>query len=160
MPERFPGAVPPTLVCAPRSPAKLAAVIDSLELTVNPLFLPQVFPGMGKRTKCNKAVEAFCDLMGVHLPKGLLALQQIAWLNSPAARLEKWFPLISKTADEAADKGQPVLVGWVNPVPNESSHIAMMRRAGRIGQAGKSNFSDGTIAQGFGNRAVSFWGHL
>ncbi len=146
--------------CLPRSPVNLAAAIDSLSVKTTKKYQPEDFPGVGIRTKCNYFVEDLCELLEAHIPKGLLARQQIQWLKSPAGRNEGWFEMLRRAADKYADEGRPVLVGWVNPDIKRSSHIAMMRAAGRIAQAGASNFPDGTIGAGFGTRIISFFGHL
>ncbi len=155
-----PKVIIPPLACLPRSPVNLAAVLDGLMVKATKKYQPEDFPGVGIRTKCNYFVEDACEQLGAHIPKGLLARQQIAWLKSPAGRNEGWFEMLRRAADKYADEGRPVLVGWLNPDVKRSSHIAMMRSAGRIAQAGASNFADGTIGAGFGTRVVSFWGHL
>jgi hypothetical protein len=145
--------------CLPRSPANLAAVIDSLQVEKSLKYQPEVF-GDAKRTKCNWYLEDLCALLSVHIPKGLLARQQIQWLNSPASRDAGWYEVLRPEADKLADQGMPVVVGWVNPEVKKSSHVALMRAAGRITQAGASNFADGSIMKGFGPRAVNYWAHL
>lgn len=152
-----PSMPPPVPVSLPRAKGNLAAAVASLQIPTNPRYAPEAFPGVGVRTKCNKVAEDFCDAMGVHLPKGLLAREQIAWLISPSSRLYGWMEAARAKADEYAEKGHPVLVTWLNPVKEQSSHIAVLRSAGRIAQAGRSNFVDGSIASGFGDREVRFW---
>jgi len=151
---------PKVIICAPRSPEFLQQVLDSLKVETTERYQPQVFPGVGKRTKCNFYVEDACGLLSVHMPKGLLARQQIAWLKSPAASQEGWFSVMLDRANELADRGCPVIVAWVNPIEEQSSHVAMMRKKMRIAQAGRTNFSDGAIIDGFGQRVVSYHAHL
>lgn len=149
--------LPPVIItCMPRSTGNLRQIIDSLELPTAELFQPSLYNNK-RRTKCNKAAEAFADAMSVHMPKGLLARQQIEWLASPSSRLMGWFEVNSTTADDYAELGHPVFACWMNPIPEQSSHIAMMRSKGRIAQAGARNFNDGSIAQGFGDRQVRFF---
>lgn len=151
---------PKVIACTPRSPESLAAAITSLQAETNPRYRRRVIPGAGMRTFCNVFVEDLCELMSVHLPKGLLARQQIAWLASAAGRAVGWFEASPGAAGAHALRGRPVLVGWTNPVVEQSSHIAILRAPGRIAQAGSTNFSDGTIAKGFGTRQVCYYGHL
>ena len=153
--------VPPAVACMPRSPHHLQLVIDSLQLETNLRLQRRPLVPNGKVfTFCNQAVELFCDAMGVHIPKGLLARQQIAWLRSVAGREIGWAEVVPEVADVHADQGCPVLVGWTNPDETDSSHIAMMREAKRIAQAGKRNFSDGSISMGFGTLPVKYFAHL
>ncbi len=159
----MPPAKPPkviALACAPRTPEHLKAVIDSLRLETEPRYQKRVIAGAGVRTFCNWAVEDFCAAMGVSMPRGLLARQQIQWLKSPAGVAEGWLANTRKMADLFADQGLPVLVGWLNPSPGLSSHIAVLRSAGKIAQAGATNFSEGSIARGFGSRVVEFFIHV
>ncbi len=148
--------------CEPRSAAHLDSVIDGLELTTDPTLQRRALePGGPIRTFCNRAVERFCEAMGVHIPKGLLARQQIHWLEGPDGQFAGWFSCSSADADKFASQGCPVIVGWVNPVETESSHIAMHRSApGRIAQAGHTNFVNGTVANGFGFRTVRYFAIL
>ncbi len=148
-----------TLACTPRSPENLKRVIDELRLETEPKYQPEVFPGVGRRTKCNYAAEDFLEAMGLHIPKRMLARRQIQWLKSSAGLGEGWLVNTRKMADLFADQGLPVLVCWINPNPDISSHIAFMRSAGRIAQAGVTNFSDGPIKRGFGTRALEFYVH-
>jgi len=147
------------LVCAPRSSEHLKAILDSLQVETNERYQRRVIPGAGMRTFCNHFTEDFCDLMSAPLPRGLLARDQIAWLAGPPGRVAGWLKLGTKAANEAVNKGQPVLVCWTNPDPKASSHIAPLRSPGRIAQAGATNFNDGTIAKGFGSRVVKCYGH-
>ncbi len=143
-----------------RSPELLKAAIASLKVETNPRYVKRVVASAGMRTFCNWFVEDLCALLGVSIPRGLLAKQQIQWLRTAAARNEGWFENLEPEANEFAAKGHPVIVGWINPDPTYSSHIAMMCSPGRIAQAGASNFSDGDISRGFGARLVNFWAHL
>jgi len=72
----------------------------------------------------------------------------------------------SVSADEAAayaKEGKVVLAGWQNPKGLESSgHMAVVRPESEpgsivIAQAGKTNFSNGPISNGFGDRSVEYF---
>ncbi len=147
------------MLCKPRSPENLVIDLESLKVETAERYQPSLYNGV-RRTKCNKFVEDACELLGVHLPKGLLAREQIAWLFSDAGSKEGWSELKADEAKLAADRGQPVVVCWTNPIPEQSSHIGMLRPKMRLAQAGRSNFSDGSVAQGFGSRVVRYAVHL
>ncbi len=148
---------PPFIV---RSPANLKRAIDSLKLETNPKYKKRDITGDGRdETFCNQAVEALCALLEVPFPKGFLAREQIAWLTSAESRSNGWYEVTAEKADELAELGRPVIIGWTNPDPKKSSHVALMRAAKRIAQAGAANFSDGPISWGFGARIVRMFAH-
>ena len=68
----------------------------------------------------------------------------------------------SHIAQRMADEGQLVLVGWVNPAG--PGHLAVVvpsldEDGVFIAQAGRVNFTRGTVAQGFGGRVVTYFAH-
>lgn len=139
-----------------RSPQAYAAALEALQVETDPRFQKRVLGGKS-RTFCNQAVEAACEALGAHLPKGLLAREQIAWLVSPDGRAAGWIECLRADADACASRGIPVIAGWTNPEPELSSHIAMLRSAGRIWQAGARNYNDTPLVNGFGARLVRFF---
>lgn len=156
----MPANPPPVITCLPRSLASTDTILESLHIETNERYKREFFQGAGWRTKCNKLAEDYADAMGVHLPKGLLAREQIPWLGGPDGRRQGWSQLKEDEANQWADKGCPVFVTWLNPIPAESSHIAVLRASKVIAQAGGKNFSHGSIHEGFGMRVVQFYGHL
>ncbi len=152
--------MPGPLACLPRAPQNSEAVIRSLRIETNERYKPEIFPGMGLRTKCNKVIEDYCEGMGVHIPKGLLARQQIQWLEGADGKFAGWFICSAPDADKYAAQGCPVLVGWVNPIESQSSHIAVLWKPKTIAQAGSSRFTSGTVGNGFGFRTVRYIAHL
>jgi hypothetical protein len=140
----------------PRSRSELLEVIASLDVEHNPAFQRRDITGDGiDETFCNQALEAWLTKLGLWLPPGLLARQQLAWLGSPEARALGWYECTLEKAAELAELGQPVVAGWVNPDPKRPSHVGLV--APRIGgtgtylaQAGAANFSNRPIEKGFG----------
>jgi len=150
--------------CLPRSAANYAAAIDSFAVDSNPRFKRRDVTGDGRpETFCNQFVEAVCLLLEAPLPKGLLAREQLAWLQSKEGLEAAWIPVVEEQAREMALMGFPTVVGWFAPIGH--SHIAMVRPAKayvgtRIAQAGALCFSDGPLVRGFGRgKDLVFFSH-
>ena len=122
-------------------------------------------------TFCNLLVQDVCEAMGVTVPRNTRANALVQWLASPAAAAFDWEVLSLATEAEAdaahvaqrmADEGQLVLAGWVNP--SGPGHIAVVipsldEPGVWIAQAGRTNFTRGTLQTGFGGRAVTYFAH-
>jgi|GEM_PF-3252414 len=69
-----------------------------------------------------------------------------------------WQKIDSDKAAKLASAGYFVVVGWENPNPGEAGHMAIIRPEStdgdhiRIAQAGASNFSDGSLQDGFSTK--------
>ena len=134
------------------------AVLDGLQVETNPSFLRRDVTGdKVPETFCNRAVEAACKALGAPLAPGILAREQLAWLDSSAARTAGWVECHAHIANAHADCGHPTVVGWTNPDPKVSSHVAMLRSPGRIWQAGRNNYNDTPLVNGFGARPVRYF---
>jgi hypothetical protein len=73
-----------------------------------------------------------------------------------------WRSITASEAAQSASKGLPALAAWKNP--SGIGHIAVVRppdagspNTPRIAQAGATNFSNGSVSDGFGNRNVSYF---
>jgi hypothetical protein len=147
--------IPP--YCAPRSPGTLLAVVKAVDVE----HAPDLQPGHGV-TWCNLAVQRFCILLEAPLPPGLLANQQIDWLDSAPARLAGWKPCSMEDAIRYANLGQPAIVTYFNPKGH--GHIALCVPTSNtlvphIAQAGATCFSDKLLGFGFGSLPVKFFTH-
>lgn len=152
------------LACLPRSASALIGAIEGLNVATNPRFARRPIGGK-MRTFCNQFVEAVCLDLEAALPAGYLARQQIDWLNSDAGKAAGWRKCeTSADACTRADAGFPTLACWRNRDDEASSHIAVLVPAvgsdPRIAQAGRTNFSNGTLRAGFGDHApILFFTH-
>jgi hypothetical protein len=164
-----------TLACMPRSPEQLQAMVARLDPEHN--YLPVDLdnadgdnnPATGQETRCNHFAADACLEMGVELPgqdkkKRVLARDQVLWLRDQrASKVAGWRPATEAEAIAAANKGQPVVIGWLNPNSRASSHIAIAVPStdGLLwcAQAGRQCFNRGRVSQGFGFRVLEFYAH-
>ena len=82
----------------------------------------------------------------------------VRWLRGEGVK-HGWRKCAPAEAQARANLGYPAVAAWLNPNESHSGHVAMFRPSnGRdglfIAQAGAHNFTDGTLTQGFGSRAV------
>jgi len=122
-------------------------------------------------TFCNLLVQDVAEAMSVMLPRGVRANALIAWLETEADKPESpWEVVTSHVAQAMADEGQLVIACWSNPQPPAPGHVAIVvpsledagsERMGDvfIAQAGRINFTRGTVQQGFGIRGVTYLAH-
>jgi hypothetical protein len=125
----------------------------------------------GDETTCNLLVQDVAEAMSVMLPRGVRANTLIAWLEAEADKPESpWEVVTSHVAQAMADEGQLVIACWSNPQPPAPGHVAIVvpsledagsERMGDvfIAQAGRINFTRGTVQQGFGIRGVTYLAH-
>lgn len=146
------------LACMPRSRGLLLSTVDRLDPEHN--YLPVDLDDDGRlETRCNFFAADVCRELGVELPR-VRAREQIAWLKSYPGLKAGWTKLSDpKSAMELAERGHPVLAGWVNPDPSKSSHIALVVPAldtpgMHVAQAGKHCFNNGPLERGFGRGVV------
>lgn len=170
-------------VSMPRSPEWLNTIIDSHHVEEEPRYQPRA--GL---TFCNIFLWDVTTALGVEVPHWVDKDGNPADPFSKGARetlagelLQTWFPTVGRkrgwlpvgadpakarpSAQALADKGFPVVAGWINP--RGHSHVAVVRpnRFGsqasvpRIAQAGGRCFNDGPLKDGFGSRPVEFWFH-
>ena len=148
-----------SLTCLPRTPEHLKAALDSFDVEHAPQYQRRPLIKDGPiYTFCNQFVQDACELLGVPLPRGLLARQQIAWWDSQLGQKAGWFEVLTAVeADRLSSLGRPVVATWLNPDKNKSSHVAMLRSPGRITQAGAHNYNDAPLVKGFGSYLPRFW---
>lgn len=154
-----------------RSAARLNAIIAEHHFRGHARYTPRDVDGRpGDETWCNLFAQDVCEAMGVMVPRQMRANQLVQWLAQDAAPFD-WECLSLATesdrdaahvAQAMADEGQLALVGWVNPAG--PGHIAVvvpsLGEPGLwIAQAGRINFTRAPLAQGFGGRVVTFFGH-
>lgn len=129
---------------------------------------PRYTPGAGQ-TWCNLALADLTRANACEVPRMiggvyLYAHEQLAWLRGELVRNGQrpelqgpehgWWEVSELKAREAANRGWPTVVGWVNPDPARSSHVALVMPAAQgtyIAQAGRTCFGYGSLGQGFGN---------
>lgn len=153
------------MTLSPRNPKDYSAALDALKVETNPKFQKRDVTGDGvPETFCNQYVEAACTALGCFLPPGLLARQQLAWLQDPARSSPMgWLTCVNEgQAVRLARMGYPTVVGWVNPDETKSSHVAMVRPGlsidgTRIAQAGARNYANAPLASGFGKLEPLLW---
>ena len=96
--------------CLPRSAANLSDVVGRLSPETNPLWKRRDVTGDGKaETFCNQFLHAALELLECPLPAGLLAREQIAWLDSDVGKAHGWREMARGLAVAAANAGQPVV---------------------------------------------------
>lgn len=143
-----------------RTPEAYRSTVDSLKVESNPRFKKRDVTGDGKpETFCNVFVEACCLALDAPLPRGLLAREQIGWLQTEGVAGNQWLSVTEEQARDMAAMGFPTVVGWIADVGH--SHIAMVLPSAphppfpaetRIAQAGSTNFAEGSLSRGFGFR--------
>lgn len=118
---------------------------------------------LGQPDWCNRFVALVTRALGVPIiygDYGTRANDQISWLDASS---DGWYPVSNAgEAQRLALQGEVVLATYYNLAPGKSGHMALvLPLAGTpmIAQAGKTNFSQGTIAQGFGSIRPIFYAH-
>jgi len=113
-------------------------------------YTPKLWYGSGNNntTFCNFFVKDVTDKMGVGVPSST-ANQMIRTLKKGHAG---WETVTRAQAVEAAGKGQPTIVGWINPKERSSGHVVMLRPNGKIANVGSTNNPNATIGRGFGTK--------
>jgi len=159
-----------TLACLPRSPEALKTLVEKLDPARNPLWKKRDLTGDGvDETFCNQFLEAALELLEVPVPRGMLARAQIEWLASDVGQAHGWQEVKRGPAFTAANKGQPVVVAFVNPEKRadgswKPSHVALavptpVGSELLIAQAGLANFNSLPLSRGFGRKEVRFFTH-
>lgn len=147
--------------------------IESFNVTTNDKYLP----GDGK-TWCNIFASDVASSMGAELPRAIRqngkvvdymqANEMVAWLNGsynafdvPTGPDVGWQSVDAATAAQMANDGHVVVAGWINPTGGHG-HMAVVRPGSdtsgnlsgiRIAQAGRHNYENATLTQGFGKKA-------
>jgi hypothetical protein len=142
-----------------RTPARLLAIIAEHHHRGFYRYTPRDVTGDGKsETWCNVFAQDVAEAMGAPLPRHMRANELLPWLaGSP-----EWKAANAVDAMQAADRGELALGCWQNP--KGPGHVAVLvpslgDQGVWLAQAGASNFTRGTLAQGFGVLPVSFFTH-
>lgn len=101
------------------------------------------------------------------------ANNMVRWLRGditsggPTAAQRGWTKVSKEDAVKYANEGFPTVVGWNNP--GGIGHMGLLRAGNdpatptgqlKIAQAGATNFSNGNLQNGFGNRSVEFFVYI
>jgi hypothetical protein len=84
------------------------------------------------------------------------------WLHDQGGA-KGWRQVTAREAQSHANSGAPAVVSWKNP--SGIGHIGMIRpgeltaRGPALAQAGRHNFNDRHVADGFGRRQPEYWVH-
>jgi uncharacterized protein YukE len=95
--------------------------------------------------------------------KELSANGAIKWLQKYGEQ-KGWQTMGAADAQGMANQGKPVIAAWLNP--EGIGHMGVVRpgeylpqEGPRLAQAGGTNFNDGFVKDGFGNRQVIYYVH-
>lgn len=118
-------------------------------------------------THCSAFAAAIGERLGIYMlrppdhPQTLLASAQTHWFATPAGAAAGWKPVAdARTAQTLANQGNLVVVAYESPNPHKPGHIAIVRPSEKsmeallqegpeITQAGTTNHTDWTVAEGF-----------
>lgn len=145
-----------------RDPVRLMAIIAEHLFRGFARYAPRDVTGDGlNETWCNVLAQDVCEAMGVTLPRNMRANDLVRWLELESKQWD-WEAVPAHVAQRMADEGQLALAVWHNP--SGSGHVTVMIPS--LGepdyfcaQAGRTNFTRGTISQAFGSRVVSYFAH-
>lgn len=160
----------PPLTNAPeqRDPAIYSQLINQFAVAFNPRYLP----GNGN-TYCNIFVWDVSRAMGAEIPHWVDSSGNIAgpfmphaseininggvnWMNEHGMVQFGWKSCTPQQAQDAANQGRIAVVMWKNPTGGHG-HTAVVKPGSvnsggpEIAQAGRHNFNDGHVVNGFGN---------
>ena len=140
----------------PRTLAEVELEAKHLDPEAHRLALAKINKRGPKLTMCNKYVADLTANLGAPIPARLGGVwqdvrAQAVWLRDGR---NGWAACDAKTAQQAANRGQPAVVVW-DPRERDHGHIALLMpsrgRAGQwITQAGARQYRDAPIAAGFG----------
>ncbi len=126
----------------------------------------QRFSAKGKTTFCNQAVHAIASKLGYKGFGGLVANQMISKMGTPGSGFRK---VSAQDAINAAKQGKLVVAGKTNNTPRAGrpdgkapGHVAVVTGefspgVPGIAQAGRKTFGWGSVNQGFGKTAPSYF---
>lgn len=146
-----------------RTPELLADIAAEHQFRGAARYRPRDITGDGVReTFCNVHSVDVAEAMGVLLPRGLRANQLMLWLSMEGIA-SGWELLTEHAARAMADEGQLVLAAWFSRNGGPGHIAPLVPSLGEpgvwISNVGGSNFLRGSVAQAFGDRPVTFFGH-
>lgn len=152
-------AVPPRVHLS-RSPEALRDVVAQLNPEKSRRYQRRDVDGNGTaETFCNFFLRDALAGLGIQLPK-MRANEMFDYFS----RSTDWRAVQSYDAAVAASAGFPTVAAWKNP-SGGPGHVGLVmptirgQNGIRLAQAGRTNFSNGTVGQGFGGYPVSYWTH-
>lgn len=161
----LPAEPPLRVLVAERTPELLRQVVAQFRLEVAERYRRRDITGDDvPETFCNRALADISEAYGAPVP-WKLANDQVRWLASQAAVAKGWEPASELDARRAAAAGQLAVAGYLNGAGH--GHVAVLvpphaedgPDCTRIAQAGRRNFSYGTLADGFGRYPSRFFIH-
>jgi hypothetical protein len=127
----------------------------------NPQLQQGAPPASPDGTWCNKAAVWMVERLGVDLPWGSWGTRAndiIAYVDQGN---DGWYPISEANAQVAAMQGKIVLATFYNF--SGSGHLALVLPIPgpevQIAQAGRDNFNQGNLSDGFGRLKVAFYAH-
>ena len=142
-------------LCDARSVAKYNKILkETFESGNKPpgRYIPKPWYGSNGRnaTFCNFFVKDVTDKMGVGIQYTTANEIIRGLMKQPAG----WRMVSAAEAKQAASRGEPTIVGWINPPDpstgkNRSGHVAMLRPNGNLANVGSSNYLNVSIGGGF-----------
>ena len=157
-----------------RSRAQYDQVLNQFAVGANPRYTPR-----NGNTYCNIFVWDATRAMGAEIPHWVDQQGRAArvgapgawemdandtnrWLNRQGGN-NGWRKVDAAEAQRMANDGKPAVVSWLNP--NGIGHIGMIRpgtitaRGAALAQAGRNNFNNRHVADGFGRLRPEYWVH-
>ncbi len=157
-----------------RSRGRYDQVLNQFGVGSNPRYRPR-----GGNTYCNIFVWDATRAMGAEIPHWVDRNGNAARVGAPGAwemdandtnrwlhnqgAANGWRRVSASQAQAHANSGAPAVVSWKNP--GGIGHIGMIRpgtvtnRGPALAQAGRNNFNNGHVADGFGRRQPEYWIH-
>ena len=159
---------------------KLSKLLDSVHLDkywlkgYNVDWLTGASISKGGATHCSAFAASFADKLGVYFLRPpqhvqtLLANAQCKWLATDSAKGLGWTKVATQLeAQNLANKGYLVLVGYQNPSPNSSGHMAVLRpyiktltllqqEGPQEAQSGDINSNNIAVKNGFSSHPLAF----
>ena len=116
-------------------------------------------------TYCNIFLSDVTKALGCEIPhwwngRELTANAVARWLAGEEGGQNGWTLVSRRDAEIAANIGQPAVAVWANP--KGVGHVALLVPSTgetQVAQAGRVNFSRGSLESGFGRREVVFYSH-
>ncbi|MDE0882776.1 MAG: peptidoglycan-binding protein [Myxococcota bacterium] len=157
-----------------RSASRYDQVLNQFAVGSNPRYSPR-----GGNTYCNIFAWDVTRAMGAEIPHwvdqqgnqtrqgspGAWEMNANAtnrWLHNQGAA-KGWRQVTGREAQSHANSGAPAVVSWKNP--SGIGHIGMIRpgeftaRGAALAQAGRLNFNDRHVSDGFGRLRPEYWVH-
>lgn len=146
-----------------RDPQRLMAIVAEHHHRGHARYTPRDVDGVpGEETWCNLFLQDVCEAMGVMMPRHKRANELIIWLATDGLR-HGWEQAAEHVAQRMADEGQLAVAAWFSRSGGPGHVAVLVPSLGEdgtfIAQAGRTNFTRGTLANGFGDRLVTFFVH-